>query len=581
MNKIQRTTNLTLRAEEQSNENEMRVSGYALKFDEPTMINSWGGAFEERIDKNALKDADLSNVVLNLNHNMDKTLARTKNESLDLEVDDIGLKINGNIINTTEGKDAYEMVVSGLIDQMSFQAEIIEDEWEESDGVSKRIIKKLGRFFDVSAVTFPAYENTEILAQRDADSLLKEHFKRSENMEENKINEIEKEETNKENKVDENDNEKEIEDLKSEVEELKKEIEDLKNNKEKEVDKEENEDQPKNEEIKRNEPVLMRGAMESKMENKKSIYDTVEYRNAWFEDIRHGDKNMTMSRALSTKKGSGEVLVPTMTINAIETAVRNGGKISKLCKITNIDEILSLPIELNATGAELGVEDGTAPTEETITFGEILIKPQLIHKWITITVELEAMSIDAFAQYLTEEMIDKCLTKLDSQILIGAQTDGVKGITTASADYVTSEVVTDFSTAGFDADATIKTTTPSIVVMNKSFFNKEIRKLKTTDGQLLYSGINEAGKKVYYYCDMQVELVDMPELASSKDDTTKPAFICGDFKSYWLNMPVKGGVSMIRDELSLAEKGLIKYNANLLAGGSVTKLKSFYVAKLA
>lgn len=580
MNKIKRTTNLTLRAEEQSNESEMRFSGYALKFDEPTMINSWGGAFEEKIDRKALDDADLSNVVLNVNHNMDKLLARTTNGSLKLEIDEVGLKCDGTIANTTEGKDAYEMLVRGLINKMSFQAEVIEDEWEESDGVSRRIIKKLGRFFDVSAVTFPAYENTEILAQRDADSLLKEHFKRSENMEENKINEIEKEETNEENKVVENENEKEIEDLKSEVEELKKEIEDLKNNKEENVDKEEDENQPK-EEVKRNQPILMRGAMESKMENRKSIYDTVEYRNAWFEDIRRGDVSMTMSRALSTKKGSGEVLVPTMTINAIETAVRNGGKISKLCKITNMDEILSLPIELSATGASLGVEDGTAPTEETITFGEILIKPQLIHKWITITVELEAMAIDAFAQYLTEEMIDKCLTKLDSQILIGAQTDGVKGITTADAAYVTSEVVTDLSTAGFTADAEVKTTTPSIVVMNKSFFNKEIRTLKSTDGNFLYSGINEAGKKVYYYCDMQVELVDMSELAVDKDDTTKPAFICGDFKSYWLNMPKKGGVEMIRDHLSLAEKGLIKYNANLLAGGSVTKLKSFYVAKLA
>lgn len=139
----------------------MIIEGYAVVFDEPIDLG-----YIEVIDKGALDGADMSDVCLKYNHE-DTTLimARTRNKSLQLTIDDHGLKIYAELIDTQSNRDIYKSIQAGLLDKMSF-AFIVEDaNWDTVDGTDIRHIKKIAKLFDVSVVDVPAYEQTEVYAR--------------------------------------------------------------------------------------------------------------------------------------------------------------------------------------------------------------------------------------------------------------------------------------------------------------------------------------------------------------------------------------------------------------------------------
>jgi HK97 family phage prohead protease len=148
---------------------DMKVEGYALKFGIETVIGSSYWGWIESISKEAMKTADLSDVVFDFNHSFDQLLARTLNNSLDLKSDDTGLKITAKITDTATGRDVYAMIKDGLITKMSFWAVVQKSVWtlveDGSEEMDRREITEFGRFYDVAAVTFPAYEDTEVTAR--------------------------------------------------------------------------------------------------------------------------------------------------------------------------------------------------------------------------------------------------------------------------------------------------------------------------------------------------------------------------------------------------------------------------------
>lgn len=185
---IKRSFCAEMRAVEDTEQtNEMIVEGYALRFNEDTVIGKAPWGWIESIKREAMNSADISDVVLNMNHDDSKLVARTLNKSLELIVDDVGLKIRGVIANTQTGRDFYELVKNGLITTMSFCAYVKKSQWTESvdEEMDRRDIVEFGRFFDVSGVTFAAYPQTEIAASRDSsgggiDEDARKHFKEKE-----------------------------------------------------------------------------------------------------------------------------------------------------------------------------------------------------------------------------------------------------------------------------------------------------------------------------------------------------------------------------------------------------------------
>ena len=150
----------------EENEGKMILEGYAIVFEQETLIGDEERGFKEVISRTALTDAFMKDVPLKYNH-MDSflILARTKNKSLVLEVDNIGLKVHAELIDTHSNEDVYKMVRSGLLDKMSFAFTVKKQSWDRSGNIPVRRIESIDRLYDVSVVDLPAYEGTSIYSR--------------------------------------------------------------------------------------------------------------------------------------------------------------------------------------------------------------------------------------------------------------------------------------------------------------------------------------------------------------------------------------------------------------------------------
>lgn len=159
-----RKLDIQFRAEE-NEDNKMEIKGYAAVYESPETYS-----YTEVIAKGAFDESDMSDVVLRYNHNDSfMVLARTRNKSLNLSVDDKGLFMDATLQDDiTEHKNIYNAIKSGLIDKQSFAFTVEEDDYDyETD---TRTIKKIGKVFDVSVVDQPFYNDTDVsLASKNDD----------------------------------------------------------------------------------------------------------------------------------------------------------------------------------------------------------------------------------------------------------------------------------------------------------------------------------------------------------------------------------------------------------------------------
>lgn len=146
---------------------EMKIEGYAVVFNSPETYD-----YTEVIDEHALDNADMSDVVLRYNHNDSfMVLARTRNKSLNLNVDEKGLMIDATLQdNITDHRNIYNAIKSGLIDKQSFAFTVEEDEYDYD--TDTRTIKKIGKLFDVSVVDQPFYNSTDVSVKSENDEFL-------------------------------------------------------------------------------------------------------------------------------------------------------------------------------------------------------------------------------------------------------------------------------------------------------------------------------------------------------------------------------------------------------------------------
>lgn len=159
-------TNFEIRSED---EERGVVIGHPIVYDSETII---GGQYKEIIRSGALDECDLKDVLFFTNHDTTKIpLARSRrnneNSTMQLTIDDEGLKIRAtlDIDNNPHAAEVYSAIKRGDLDGMSFMFQIEEQNWENLDSEDKmpiRTITKLKRVMEVSAVNFPAYQDTSI-----------------------------------------------------------------------------------------------------------------------------------------------------------------------------------------------------------------------------------------------------------------------------------------------------------------------------------------------------------------------------------------------------------------------------------
>lgn len=135
------------------------VEGYALKFNKES--RNLGG-FVETISPEALNDVDLTDVRCFLDHDSSKLLGRTSSGTLTLNVDEVGLHFRCALPNTSTGRDAMELVQRGDLNQCSFGFTVDKDKWTQGKEIMTRSIHKIGSLFEISLVSIPAYDDTDV-----------------------------------------------------------------------------------------------------------------------------------------------------------------------------------------------------------------------------------------------------------------------------------------------------------------------------------------------------------------------------------------------------------------------------------
>lgn len=298
-------------------EDSRRLEGRAIVFD--SYSNNLG--FYEKINRSAVTQELINNsdIIFTFNHDPNQLLARFRNGggSLDVELREDGVYFSFDIPNTTLGNDIYELIKRGDISNCSFCFTVADEKdsqkWEKRDGKMYREIMKISGLYDLSAVTYPAYSDTDInarsiearnIAEEELDKIIKEA--------EEKMKEQEQE---KENREEEKPEEKEVENL-----DEKPEVENREEEKPEEVEKPE-------EEVEKPEEKSEKREINKENKNNHNImskqYSLVkELRNA----IDNNEKSITVNAETRTVtvQGYGEdpSQVPGVHDQVIETEVQ-------------------------------------------------------------------------------------------------------------------------------------------------------------------------------------------------------------------------------------------------------------------
>ena len=178
---------LELRSENfEFNDNDLTVSGYVNKAGDVSKVigrpnkNGQLQFFYETIDPQAFVDSinnrpDGKPIDLYADHDPQKLLATTDNGSLELNVDDVGLHMRAHIVNTNDGRDAYELIKSGIMGKMSFGFRVKHATMDYSyANAHKYPLRKVDSLdlMEVSAVRFPAYLDTNIEARNSQEAFI-------------------------------------------------------------------------------------------------------------------------------------------------------------------------------------------------------------------------------------------------------------------------------------------------------------------------------------------------------------------------------------------------------------------------
>jgi len=161
MEKEIRGMSSTVEFRDDSENDERYFEGYAIKFD--SLSEDLGG-FKEMVERTALDNTDFSDVRALFNHDPNQILSRSSARTLELEVDDIGLKFRSRIPDTTYGKNLIENLRNGNVTQCSFGFRLDDDgdkfTYDKEEGIYKRSLRNIKEILDISAVTYPAYKDT-------------------------------------------------------------------------------------------------------------------------------------------------------------------------------------------------------------------------------------------------------------------------------------------------------------------------------------------------------------------------------------------------------------------------------------
>lgn len=296
-----------------------------------------------------------------------------------------------------------------------------------------------------------------------------------------------------------------------------------------------------------------------------SVRGSAEYEDAYVRYLQTGDA--TEARALLTDLVTGgTVPIPTYVADRIETSWEHSILARRVRRVTS-DGQMKFPFELSATGASVHTEGSAAPAEETLTLGEVLITPQMIKKWITISDEALRLKSRAFLDYIYDEIENKIMLKADAQVIAAIKAAPTTSSATAVAVPQLKPTALDaFTIFSALAELSSDAVRPVAIMNRKTFFNGFMA-LSDTTNRPIYNVVVENGQPVFYLNGVEVLFSD--EL------TAMTEIIVGDLDGVVMLQPDGDEVTFVTDPYSLAEADKIKIVGKLFAGFGVVRPKYF------
>lgn len=297
------------------------------------------------------------------------------------------------------------------------------------------------------------------------------------------------------------------------------------------------------------------------------IRSSMEYNKAYLNALKGNDAE---ARALlSGNVSGGQIPVPTMLETEIKNAWENH-QVMSLVKKSFYPGNVKIGFELSATGAVIHTEGTAAPEEEVLEIGSVELKAENIKKWITVSDEaIEGTTVDTIG-YLYAEIAHKIVEKAE-EVMIGK----INAAPTAST--ATAVAVADF-TAAVDVDT---------MVMAVAQLSAQAKNLNVVMNRQTYAAFVSAALKNKYGADVFDGLRDrvvytdkLPAYSAAGSGDTYA--IVGDFGyGAQANFPNGNDITMKLDDLSLAEKDLVKIVGRQYVGMGVVAPNAFVRIKKA
>lgn len=282
---------------------------------------------------------------------------------------------------------------------------------------------------------------------------------------------------------------------------------------------------------------------ERKMENIE-VRNSKEYIDAYAEYLKSGDDKEC--RALLTENVSGRVAVPELVYDIVKTAWEKEG-IMSLVRKSYLKGNLKVGFEMSSSDAVIHTEGQNAPAEETLVLGIVELVPASIKKWITVSDEAIDMRGEEFIRYIYDELTYRIAKKAaDTLVATIIAAPAANTQTSPGVPVVTAASITLGTIAGAIAQLSDEAANP-VVIMNK----QTLAAFKTAQYAASYPVDPFEGCPVVFNNSMT---------AFSAASTGDTYAIVGDLGHGALaNFPNGDEITIKMDELSLAEKDLVKF----------------------
>ena len=300
------------------------------------------------------------------------------------------------------------------------------------------------------------------------------------------------------------------------------------------------------------------GESKENFEGEKTMTDleirgSAEYADAYKKFIITGDDKEC--RSLLTTNASGDVPVPVMVEEVVKHAWESNAFLNHVRK-TAFRGNLKVPFEKSADPADVHTEGTTGLTEEDLQLGIVTLTPANIKKWIKISDEAVAMGGEAFVRYVYEELAQRIMEKLVSELVAKANAAstthgdtaiGIPKMTEAPGVMIVQDAAAQLSEEATDICIALNPLT--IQAFNAAYAAGNFA-INPFDGVTV------------------VKCSALPAYSSA--DTNAMYAIVGDLKAFQVNYPEGEGIVTKWDDLTYAEDDMVKVVARQYAGYGVT-----------